>query len=105
MNDKQEILKDLRKQIILLEGFKEPVLTQDTKLGRINEAFPNKAFPFSALHEFFCFKQEELTSSSAFIAALLASRFRKAASIVWVSPTPKIFPPALKGFGIEPHQV
>ena len=105
MNNKQEILKDLRKQILLLEGFKEPVLTQDTKLGRINEAFPNGVFPFSALHEFFCFNQQELTSSSAFIAALLSSRFQKGASIVWISPTRKIFPPALKCFGIEPHQV
>ena len=74
MNDKQQILKDLRKQILLLEGFKEPVLTNDTKLGRINEAFPNAVFPFSALHEFFCFNQEELTSSSAFIFSFKEAR-------------------------------
>jgi protein ImuA len=61
MNEKQEILNSLRKQILLLEGFKEPMLIEDTRLGRINEAFPNGVFPFSALHEFFCFNQEELT--------------------------------------------
>ena len=105
MNSKQEILKDLRKQILLLEGFKEPVFTQDTKLGRVNEAFPNKVFPFSALHEFVCFNQEELTSSSAFITALLSSHFAKGATIAWISSTNKVFPPALKWFGIEPHQV
>jgi protein ImuA len=105
MNNKQEILKDLRKQILLLEGFKEPVLAEDTKLGRINEAFPNGVFPFSALHEFFCFNQEEVSSSSAFIAGLLSSRYRKAATLVWISTTRKIFPPALKRFGIQPHQV
>jgi protein ImuA len=105
MNDKQEILKDLRKQILLMEGFKEPLLTEDTNLGRINEAFPNGVFPFSALHEFFCFNQEELSSSSAFIAALVSSRFKKGATAVWISPSRKIFPPSLKWFGIEPHQI
>ncbi len=105
MNSKQEILKDLRKQILLMEGFKEPVLTEDAKLGRINEAFPNGVFPFSALHEFFCYNQEEVTSSSAFITALLSSRFKKGARVVWISPIRTIFPPALKLFGIEPHQV
>jgi protein ImuA len=105
MNTKQEILNSLRKQILLLEGFKEPVLTEKTSLGRINEVFPNGVFPFSALHEFFCFNQEEITSSSAFIAALLSSRFRRSTTAVWISPTHKIFPPALKWFGIEPHQI
>jgi protein ImuA len=105
MNEKQEILNSLRKQILVLEGFKEPMLIEDTRLGRINEAFPNGVFPFSALHEFFCFNQEELTSSSAFITALLSSRFKKGATAVWISPTRKIFPPALKWFGVEPHQI
>lgn len=105
MNDKQEILSNLRKQILLMEGFKEPLLAEDANLGRINEAFPNGVFPFSALHEFFCFNQEEITSSSAFIAAMLSLRYRKNATTVWISPTRKIFPPALKSFGIEPHQV
>lgn len=105
MNEKQEILSNLRKQILLLEGFKEPLLSEDTRLGRINDAFPNGVFPFSALHEFFCYNQEELASSSAFIAALLSSRFKKGAPAVWISPTCKIFPPSLKWFGIEPHQI
>ena len=105
MKEKQEILSRLRKEILLMEGFKEPVLSEETKLGRINDAFPNKVFPFSALHEFFCFNAEELTSSSAFIAALLSSRFKKGVAAVWISATRKIFPPALKWFGIEPHQI
>jgi protein ImuA len=105
MNEKQEILKELRKQILLMEGFKEPVLTEDTRLGRITEAFPNSVFPYSALHEFFCYNQEEVSSASAFIAALLSSRFQKIATAVWISPTRKIFPPSLKWFGIEPHQI
>src|SRR5215211_4474380 len=105
MNNKQEILKDLRKQILFLEGFKEPLLVEDTSLGRINEAFPNNVFPFSALHEFFCFNREEATASSAFIAGLLSSRLYKSRTVVWIGSSQKIFPPSLKWFGIQPHQV
>jgi protein ImuA len=105
MSDKQDILNGLRKQILLLEGFKEPVLTEDTSLGRINEAFPNGVFPFSALHEFFCFNGEEVAASSAFIAGLLSSRVSKVCTVVWIGSAPKVFPPSLKWFGIEPHCV
>jgi protein ImuA len=105
MNDKQEILKDLRKQILLMEGFKEPALTEETSLGRINEAFPNKVFPFSALHEFFCFNREEVAASSAFIAGLLSSKVSKVATVVWIGSSIKLYPPSLKWFGIEPHCV
>jgi protein ImuA len=105
MNEKQEILSSLKKQILLLEGFKEPLLTEETSLGRINEAFPNGVFPFSALHEFFCFNQAEATASSVFIAGMLSSRLHKSSSIVWISSLQKIFPPSLKWFGIQPHQV
>jgi protein ImuA len=105
MEEKQEILNSLRKQILLLEGFKEPLLTEDTSLGHINEAFPNGVFPFSALHEFFCFNQEEVATSSAFIAGVLSSRVSKVYTVVWIGSALNIFPPPLKWFGIEPHCV
>lgn len=105
VNRQQEIFKSLKKQILLLEGFKEPVLAEQTNLGRINEAFPDNVFPFAALHEFFYYNPEEATASSAFISGLLSSRVCKEQSIVWISSSQKIFPPALKWFGISPHQV
>lgn len=104
MNSKQEIFRSLKKQILTLEGFKEPVLAEENKLGRMAEAFPNAVFPFSALHEFFCFNREEATASMAFVAGLLSCS-KKGGSIVWISASQKIFPPALKWFGILPHQV
>lgn len=105
MKEKQALLQGLRKQILLLEGFKEPVVAEQTKLGRMNEAFPNNAFPFAALHEFFYYRPEEAAASSAFIAGLLSSCVSKESSIVWVGSSQKIFPPALKWFGLSPHQV
>ena len=105
MKEKQEILNGLRKQILLMEGFKEPVLAEKPRLGRINEVFPNSVFPFSALHEFFCYNQEEIAASSAFIAGLISSRVSKLATVVWIGSSIKVFPPSLKWFGIEPHCV
>ncbi len=105
MTEKQEIFRSLKKQILKLEGFKEPLLTEEKKLGRIDEAFPNNVFPFAALHEFFYYNPEEATASSAFISGLISSRVCKEQSIVWVSASQNIFPPALKWFGISPEQV
>lgn len=102
---RQEIFQSLKKQILTLEGFKEPSSTEKIGLGAINEAFPNGVFPFAALHEFFCSNQEEATASSAFIAGLLSAHHHKARNMVWISSSQKIFPPALKWFGILPHQV
>jgi protein ImuA len=105
MNEKQEIFRSLKKQILTLEGFREPLLNEEKKLGRINEAFPNNVFPFAALHEFFCSSQEEATASSAFIAGILSSRIYKGGTVVWISSSCKLFPPSLKWFGLQPSQV
>lgn len=105
ITDRQEIFRSLKKQILTLEGFKEPVLNADTRLGRMAKAFPNGVFPFAALHEFFYYTPEEATVSSAFISALLSSRVCKEHRLVWISASQKIFPSALKSFGILPHQV
>ena len=103
--DRQEIFHSLKKQILTLEGFKEPSINENTRLGRIAAAFPNGVFPFAALHEFFYYTPEEATVSAAFVSALLSSRGYKEQRIVWIGTSQKIFPPALKWFGILPHQV
>src|SRR5690349_13754597 len=105
MINRQEIFHRLKKQILTLEGFKEPLLNEEKKLGRMAEAFPNGIFPLAALHEFFYYTSEEATVSSAFILGLLSSCNCKNGNIVWISSKQKIFPPALKSCGITPHQV
>lgn len=105
MNTKQEVFRSLKKQILTLEGFKEPLLTEEKAVGFINKAFPNGVFPFSALHEFFCFNKEEATASSAFVAGLLSSHVNKGGAMVWIGQSSQLFPPSLKWFGISPHQV
>jgi protein ImuA len=103
--DRQEIFRSLKRQILRLEGFKEPSVHETTRLGRMADAFPNGVFPFAALHEFCYYTPEEATVSAAFISALLSSSVHKEHNIVWIGSSQKIFPPALKWFGLLPHQV
>ena len=105
ITDRQELFRSLKKQILALEGFKEAPADKNARLGRMADAFPNGVFPFAALHEFCYYTPEEATVSAAFVSALLSSGVHKAHNIVWIGPSQKIFPPALKWFGILPHQV
>jgi protein ImuA len=57
------------------------------------------------LHEFYFSNPEEATASSAFVTGLLSSRMRTSGAVLWISTAQKIFPPALKAFGVNPHQV
>ena len=81
----------------------EPDLVDDSAshvsidLDRAREAVDPLSVPSSSF--------TESTASSAFIAGLLSSGIRKGQNIVWVSGSQKIFPPALKWFGISPQQV
>jgi len=105
MNEKQQLFNNLKKQILQLEGFKEPSLAEETNLGRMAEAFPNHVFPFAGLHEFFCYNGEEAAASSAFISGMFSSRVSKGGVVVWIGSSLSVFPPSLKWFGIQPHQV
>lgn len=105
MNEKQKLFNNLKKQILQLEGFKEPSLTEPTSLGRIDEAFPNHVFPFAGLHEFFCYNGEEAAATSAFVTGMFSSRIKKGGIAVWIGSSLTVFPPSLKWFGVQPHQV
>ena len=100
------IISQLQKDILLLEGFKpSSVETNDAGLGLIKSAFPQTGFPLGAIHEFLCSSVEEGTAASGFIAALLSSLMKTGAPSVWITSVKQVFPPALRAFGIEPHQI
>jgi protein ImuA len=100
------IISQLEKEILHLQRFK-PLQAggTDAGLGIIKESFPNGSFPIGAIHEFFSSGNEDSTASSGFIAGLLSSLMKSGAPSVWVSPSPMIFPPALKVLGIDPHKI
>ncbi|RYY96772.1 MAG: Error-prone repair protein ImuA [Chitinophagaceae bacterium] len=105
--EKADILARLQQEVLQLQGFKAPRahVLDDTGLGRINAAFPNALFPRSALHEFVCAAPEEAAASGAFIAGLLSAFMRRGGAALWVGTERRIFPPALRSFGLRPEQV
>jgi len=100
---KANILKDLRVDILRLQGFKEKNRASiDIGLGEIAEAFPNHIFPIGAVHEFLSKQHEDMASTSGFIAGLLSSIMRNQGATLWISSSRTLFPPALKRFGVSP---
>jgi protein ImuA len=103
---KTNIISGLQKDILLMQGFK-PANTQNNTaaLDLIKQAFPCSVFPLAAVHEFFCTCVEETAATGGFIAGIISSLMKTGTPSVWISSTKNIFPPALKGFKIDPHKI
>lgn len=104
---KEEIVAKLRRDIIAWEGFKppEPGARSGIGLGDMELAFPNRVFPTGAIHEFLSSTPEETSSSGAFICCILAALLKKGGICLWISYTRRVYPPALKLFGVDPNRV
>jgi protein ImuA len=101
----RNIITELQSDILRLQGFKSvnsPSL--DLGLGPIKDSFPNASFPIGAIHEFLCSQPEDRSASSGFIAGLLSALVGTNGAVLWISTTRKLFPPALKSFGINPER-
>jgi len=102
---RSEIIEDLQTDILRLQGFKSfNNAAVDGGLGPIRSAFPNATFPLGAVHEFLSEKSEDESASGGFIAGLLATLMGSSGAALWISSCRKIFPPALKAFGIQPDR-
>jgi protein ImuA len=103
---KQEIIAQLQKDLLLLQGFKPPAANHlQMGLGPLEAAFPNAIFPTGAIHEFLSDTAENTAATCGFLAGLLAPLMQQGGACLWISTSRLLFPPALKGFGIEPDQV
>lgn len=104
---KQEIIAKLRQDIIALEGFRpaQPGANSTFGLGPLENAFPNQIFPTGAIHEFLSTRPEETSACGALISGLVAQLLRQGGVCIWVSFTRRVYPPALKSFGLEPDRV
>jgi protein ImuA len=103
---KADIITQLKKDILSLQGFK-PFLANETNISIpiINHSFPNALFPLGVNHEFICTTKETQTASTGFIAGILAALLQKDGAVVWISSSHIIFPPALAAFGIDPAKI
>jgi len=103
---KNDIIAQLRKDILLLQGFKPAAADAvDVGLGPIAAAFPNAIFPTGAIHEFLYDGPERAAATTGFVAGLSGTLMGGSGTCLWISSVGKAFAPGLKTFGIEPDRV
>ena len=103
---RDHIISQLRRDILLLEGFRpENTESNGAGLDIIKHAFPNSGFPSGVLHEFLCTNHEDSAASYGFIAGILSFLMKAGTPSVWISPSKEIFPPALTAFKIESDKI
>jgi protein ImuA len=105
--NKEEIISKLRQDMIRWEGFRppQPGANNDLGLGAVAAAFPEGVFPTGAIHEFISSCPEDTAASGGFIAGLVQKLLGNGGACLWISFTRRIYPPALKLFGVDPDRV
>src|SRR5258706_3740230 len=100
------IIEKLQADILRLQGLKlSNHSAADSGLGLMKDAFPNASFPLGAVHEFLSAREEDTAATHGFIAGLLAFLMGSNGTSLWISSSRKLFPPALKNFGLSPDQL
>jgi protein ImuA len=104
---KEEIISQLRQDMMRWEGFRpqQPGASNDLGLGLVATAFPDGVFPTGAIHEFISSSPEDTAASGGFIAGLVQKLLCGGGACLWISYTRRIYPPALKLFGVDPDRV
>jgi protein ImuA len=104
---KEEIISKLKRDMIRWEGFRpqQPGSDNDLGLGVITAAFPDGVFPTGAIHEFISSCPEETAASGGFITGLVQKLLGTGGACLWISFTRRIYPPALKLFGVDADRV
>ena len=107
ITSKADIIAQLQKEILPLQGFKTLSKNggNDVGLGPIKNAFPNADFPLGAVHEFLSTSAEDATATTGFVSGILSSLMKKGGASIWIGASRTIFPPALKSFGIAPDKI
>lgn len=103
----EEIITRLRRDIAGWEGFRAPQAgeTGSFGLGAIEKSFPNGVFPTGVLHEFISSRPEFTAAIGGFLAGIIQTLLINGGVCVWVSYTRRIYPPALKRFGVDPDRI
>src|ERR1043165_4252651 len=96
-----DIIEALQKQILTIQGNKPPADgSAQLGLGLMESAFPGNTFPQGAIHELVSFSQEDASCTNGFVSVVLNKLMQKGGQCIWISTRRKIFPPALKTFGV-----
>ena len=105
--NKKDIISQLKKDILLWEGFVPPSVgvAKGIGLGSLEAAFPNGVFPTGAIHEMLCPTREQQAATSGLLGGVLAALMQKGGPCLWVSKDRRLFPPAIAAFNVEPHRI
>lgn len=103
---KADIIAALQKEIHSLQGYKagSDHAAVNVGLGPVLRSFPDAIFPTGVIHEFLTDAPEQTAASGGFIAGLLAAMMQRGGACIWIGTTRRLFPPALKAFGVEPDR-
>ena len=102
----KDIREKIQKKILVLQGNHKPDKEQlGVGLGAIELVFPGNIFPRGAVHELISLSSENASSTNGFISVILGKLMQKNGCCIWISSKRKLFPPALKVFGINPEQI
>jgi len=106
-NTKENIISKLRHEIVRWEGFRapQPGMTGSFGLGPIEKAFPDQTFPTGAIHEFLSSSPEESSACGGMISGLVSTLLKQGGVCLWISFTRRVYPPAMKLFGVDPDRV
>jgi protein ImuA len=104
---KNDIITQLKREILPLQGLRSPRpgSATDLGLGFMGDAFPDGHFPLGAVHELISEGAEALASTSGFICGLLSGLMKSGGIAIWIGSSRILFPPALKAFGVRPDQI
>ncbi len=103
---KKEIINQLKKDLLALQGIHRPGLRQvRAGLGPLEAAFPGKVFPTGAIHEFISAETESAAATNGFIAAITARLMQQGGACLWISNRRLVYPPALTQFGLSPERI
>lgn len=105
--ERSNIFSELQKQIFSLQGFKSNLIgtDMDMGLGIIQESFPNNTFPLGAIHEFIGLEAGGIAAATGFVSGITSTIMRRGGASIWISTNQKIYPPALKLYGIDPDKI
>jgi protein ImuA len=105
--NKNDIIRDLYRKILPLQGYREPSsdVPIDFGLGPIQAAFPNGNFPRGAIHDFLSSDQEQDAATCAFISGILGTLMERGGVSVWIGPPGVTYARGMALYGLEAHRV
>ncbi|MBG9374620.1 Error-prone repair protein ImuA [Panacibacter sp. DH6] len=107
MTSRSDILSQLEKQILPLQGLRKLPGDNNVRIdcSAMESAFPNGVFPVGCMHEFITHTPQDGASTNGFVAAILGKLLKQGGICLWISTSRTLFAAALVSFNVNPEQI